>query len=120
MTMISIIRTASRDAYPALLTGLQAQFGTEGSVEIATRFLDAEAADFHWESRVMERHLGRYEGFDDEDGQELDRVAIIGELRHIWFVAVCIVDGDGAVQAMHGLKLMQSAWDAHDAFERMT
>jgi len=59
MTMITILQTASRDAYPALLAGLEAQFSGAGNVEIAARFLDAELADFHWQSRSAEldRHL---------------------------------------------------------------
>jgi hypothetical protein len=115
MTMISIITMASRDAYPALLAGLEDEYGHDGAVEIATQFIAAEAADFHWESRMMERHLGRYEALDD-DGEELDRVAIIGQLRATWFAAICIVDGDGAVHSMHGLRLFTSAWDADEAF----
>lgn len=115
MTMISIVQTASRDAYPALLASIEQQFGREGSVEIATRFLEAEAADFHWDSRIEERHLGSYES-SDEDGEELERIAIIGQLRGAWFVATCIVDGDGAVHFMHDLRLFKSAWDADEAF----
>ena len=120
MTMIAIVQTQSRDAYPALIAGLEAQYGREGSVEIACRFLDAELADFHWQSRMMERHLGRYEGASDDDdaGLELERIAILGVLRGAWFVATCIVDGDGAVHDILGLRLMESESQACDAFER--
>lgn len=121
MTMISILQIETRDAYPALLAGLEAQFGREGGVEIAARFLKAELADFHWQSRMRERHLGRYEGAIDADdeGLELERIAILGVLRGAWFVATCIVDGDGAVHDIGGLKLMKSVWDAQEAFERL-
>ncbi|UIJ46253.1 hypothetical protein LZK98_04720 [Sphingomonas cannabina] len=118
MTMISIIRTASRDAYPALLAGLQHEFGRDGAVEIATRFLEAEAADCHWESRTMERHLGAYESLDD-DGGELERVAIAGTLRDTWFVAICIVDGDGVVHDIRDLRLLESEGQARAAFEHL-
>lgn len=120
MTMIAILRTQSRDAYPALIAGLEAQYGREGSVEIACRFLDAELADFHWQSRMMERHLGRYEGAidDDDHGLELERIAILGVLKGAWFVATCIVDGDGAVHDIIGLRLMESEAPARAAFER--
>ncbi|WP_343521281.1 hypothetical protein [Sphingomonas sp.] len=120
MTMISILQVETRDAYPALIAGIEAQFGREGSVEIAARFLDAELADFHWQSRMMERHLGRYEGEIDADdgGLELERIAILGVLKGAWFVATCIVDGDGAVHDIFNLRLMKSAWDAHEAFEQ--
>ena len=119
MTMITILQTQSRDAYPALIAGLEAQYGREGSVEIACRFLDAELADFHWQSRTMERHLGRYEGAIDEEaeGLELERVAILGVLKGAWFVATCVVDGDGAVHDIMGLTLVNGEGQAREAFE---
>lgn len=121
MTMIAILQVEARDAYPALLAGLEAQYGREGAVEIAARFLDAELADLHWQSRIAERHLGRYQdGFDaDGEGLELERIAILGVLKGAWFVATCIVDGDGAVHDITGLKLVQSEGQAHETFERM-
>lgn len=118
MATISIISTASRDAYPALLEGLRSEFGTAGAVDVATYFLAAEAADFHWQSRVAERWLGAYESAGEEE-IELYRIAIVGELRHVWFVATCLVDGDGAVESMHGLQLMRGAREAYEAFEAM-
>jgi hypothetical protein len=69
----------------------------------------------------MERHLGRYEGaFDDEDDEniELERVAILGVLRGAWFVATCIVDGDGAVHDITGLRLPGSETQARAEFNR--
>ncbi|MBO9623941.1 MAG: hypothetical protein J7500_14625 [Sphingomonas sp.] len=122
MTTIAILQTQSRDAYPALMAGLEAQYGREGSVEIACQFLDAECADFHWQSRMMERRLGRYEGaFDDvEEGDfELERVAILGVLKGAWFVATCIVDGDGAVHDMVGLRLVNGESQAQEALRTM-
>lgn len=121
MTVISILQVEARDAYPALIAGLEAQYGREGSVEIAARYLDAELADFHWQSRMQERHLGRYEGEIDADDEdlELERIAILGVLKGAWFVATCIVDGDGAVHDIFDLRLMKSAWDAHEAFEQL-
>jgi hypothetical protein len=117
MATISIISTASRDAYPALLAGLQAQYGHAGAVELATHFLEAEAADFHWESRVAERWLGTCECADD--GAELARIAIAGELRQVWFVAICLVDGDGAVETLHDVELVSGPEEAHAALARM-
>ena len=118
MTMISIVQAPTRDAYPALIAGLEAQFGHEESVAIAAHLLGSELAEFHWDSRVAERHLGAYESLDDEDG-ELDRVAILGRLQGTWFVATCLVNGNGAVQAMDDLKLMSGEKDAEEAFDRM-
>ncbi len=115
MTMISIFQTTSRDAYPALLAGLETQFGHAESVEIAGQFLAAELADFHWDSRVAERWLGGYESLDDEES-ELDRVAILGRLQGTWFVAICLVDGNGRVRAMENLRLMGGEKEAEVAF----
>ena len=117
MTMITIVQAASRDAYPALIAGLQAEFGRTESVAIAAHFLGAEWADFHWDSRVAERHLGAYESLDDEDS-ELDRVAIMGRLQGIWFVATCLVDGNGAVHELNDVKLMPGETEAEEAFGR--
>lgn len=120
MTMISILQMQSRDAYPALIAGLEAQFGARESVGIACLFFEAECADFHWESRVMERHLGRWEGENEDDGEgiELDRIAISGVMRGAWYTAICVVDGDGAVHHMTGLRLVQSAAEAQAAIDR--
>jgi hypothetical protein len=115
MTMITIVQAASRDAYPALIAGLQAEYGRAESVAIASHFLGAEWAEFHWDSRVAERHLGAYESIDDEDC-ELDRVAIMGRLQGIWFIATCLVDGNGAVHELNNLQLMPSEAEAEWAF----
>lgn len=121
MTMISILQVETRDAYPALIAGLEAQFGREASIEIAARYLDAELADFHWQNRLQERHLGRYEGMigDEDDALELERIAILGVLRSAWFVATCIVDGDGAVHDIFNLRLAKGEAEARRAFERL-
>jgi len=118
MTMISIIQAASRDAYPALLAGIEQQYGREGSVAIASEYLQAELADFHWQSRHDERWLGAYDS-SGEDSEELDRIAVIGQLNGVWYVAICIVDGDGAVHWMQQLRLLRDARDADDAFAQL-
>ncbi len=118
MTMISTIEAAARDAFPALIAGLEAQFGCSGCGDIAAYFLEAEAADFYWESRVEERHLGAWEG-DEGDDLELDRVAIIGRLQGDWFTAISIVDGDGAVHRLHDLKRRACMTEAVNAFSRL-
>jgi len=118
MTMISIVETASRDAYPALLKGLEAQFGREDSVSIAAHFLSAELADFHWESRISERRLGAFESAD-EDEIDLDRIAIVGQLKGSWFVATCLVDGEGAVHDLQSLALKRNCEEAQIAFDAL-
>jgi hypothetical protein len=103
MTLFSMIEIASRDAYPALVAGLETQFECTENDAVAAHFVDAEAADFHWQSRIDERHLGAFESDFDED-PALDRIAIVGRLRGAWFTAICIVDGDGDVHWMQHLQ----------------
>ena len=121
MTQISILQAASRDAYPALLAGLEAQFGREAGVEIASHYLAAELADFHWESRVAERWLGTCETIegDDDEESELERIAIVGLLQGTWFAATCLVDGDGEVHALQNLALMVDETAAARAFDAL-
>lgn len=78
--------------------------------------LNAETADFHWDVRQNERHLGRYQSQDPDEGEELDCVAIIGWIGGHWFAATCIVDGDGNAHDLIGLRHFASAWDAEEAF----
>lgn len=118
MTAISITECAKNDPYPALLSGLGSEFGGVGIHALATRFLEVEAVDFHWNARMNERHLGEYAGLDDDD-LELDRIAVIGWVTDRWYVAVCVVDGDGAVHDMGNLQRFDSAWDAEGAFDAM-
>jgi hypothetical protein len=118
MTMITIVQTASRDAYPALIAGLQSEYGRGDSVAIAAHFLGAEWADFHWDSRVAERHLGAYESVDDDE-MELDRVGIMGRLQGTWFVGTCLVDGNGGVHELGDLQLMPGEAEAEAAFNRL-
>jgi hypothetical protein len=120
MTQISIVQAASRDAYPALLAGLEAQFGREVSVEIAGHYLAAELADFHWESRVAERWLGTCESVEADEEGELERIAIVGLLQGTWFVATCLVDGDGAVHTLQNLALAADAVAAERAFDALS
>jgi hypothetical protein len=98
----------------AQFDALEAQFGSV----IASRILEAEAADFHWQARVRERYLGQYldDGFGS--GEELSRVAILSELGGQWHAGVCLVDGDGAVETLLWLRTFGRAEDAIDAFER--
>jgi hypothetical protein len=119
MTQISIVQAASRDAYPALLAGLEALFGREASVAIASDYLAAELADFHWESRVAERWLGTCERGGEGEDSELERIAIVGLLQGTWFVATCLVDGDGAVDALQNLALAADENAAARAFDAL-
>ncbi|SNS88320.1 hypothetical protein SAMN06295912_12137 [Sphingomonas laterariae] len=108
MTPISNI--AERSAHIASAIAIAATGDAMSSKMIA-----AEYADFHWESRFNERALGPYDSLDEEDG-ELDRVAIIGWLANRWFVATCLVDGNGCPHHVDHLQRFESAWDAEGAF----
>ena len=87
----------------ALVAGLELEFGRGAAEVLAARFIAAEEADFVWDARCEERWLGCYEAQED-DGFELDRVAIVGRFEGRWFVAVCIVDGDGMAHGMLGKR----------------
>lgn len=120
MTDITLIQTPSRDAYSALVARREALHGAAAR-SIAAHDLEAECAEFHWESRLGERHLGRYEqAFDDEETpDERERIAIIGMLEGRWFVAICIVDGEGAVHDIYRLSEAPNAAEAWRRYARM-
>src|SRR4051794_12146736 len=83
----------------AIVEGLRAEFGAI----MADRILEAEAADFLWEARAKERYLGQHidVGFGlEEDETELARVAILSFLGGHWYVAACLVDGEGAAAGL--------------------
>lgn len=99
----------------ALMTSLDVEFGRGAGEALATRFLEAEEGDFLWQARLSERWLGIYESVED-DGVELDRVAIIGQLDGRWFVAVSIIDGDGQPHGLVGRHSFDSEEQALIAF----
>lgn len=117
MTMISAVQHSIGDAFPQLLDGIRSEFGCQDVDALGERFLAAEAADFHWQSRVAERHLGQFFSLDDGD-EELDRVLIIGLLAGRWVVACVIVDGDGEAVDMVGKRGFASYGEAAEAFEQ--
>jgi hypothetical protein len=103
MAMFQQIGTASDRVMAALSAGLAVEFGERAGAALAQRFLEAEEVDFHWDARIEERWIGAYQCPVDTE-TELDRVAIFGNLAGRWFVAVCIVDGDGMAHGMCGLR----------------
>lgn len=114
MTFISRIEAASDRVTAALVAGLELEFGRGAGEALAGRFLTAEEADFVWEARDEERWLGAYESVEDE-GFELDRVAIIGRMKGRWFVAQMIVDGEGCAHGMLGKREVGNAKAAREA-----
>ncbi|WP_114952253.1 hypothetical protein [Sphingosinicella terrae] len=74
---------------------LRAEFGSV----LADRIVEAEAAEFLWEARVLERYLGQHVASvldDEEASQELSRVGFVSALDGRWYAGICLVDGEGA------------------------
>lgn len=117
MTMNSAVQHNGTDAYPQLLDGLRVEFGCDDVDALGEAFLAAEEVDFHWNSRLFSRHLGQFFDRDDTD-EEFDGVAIIGLLAGRWFVATCIVDGDGEAVDLLGKQVFASYREAATVFER--
>jgi hypothetical protein len=107
MTTISSISECTDRVMATLIAGLQIEFGCRAAEGLAHHFLEAEEVDFHWDARVSERWLGAYEAQDDDE-LELDRVSIMGRLDGRWFIATCIVDGDGNAHGMLGCRDFRS------------
>lgn len=117
MTMLQPISVASDRVMAALVAGLEVEFGRGAAEGLAARFLAAEDCDFTWDARIEERWLGAYCG-GDETEIELDRVAILGKLDGIWFVAICIIDGDEMPHGMVGKRGFKTRKQAERAFAR--
>ena len=98
----------------AQLEALKVQFGSV----IASRILEAEAADFHWQARVKERYLGQYTDDAFGSGEELSRIAILSALGGQWHVGVCLADGDGEVETLLWLRSYSTPDEAESAFDR--
>lgn len=117
MTMFQPIADASDRVMATLSAGLAIEFGSIAGAALARRFLEAEMPEFHWDARIEERWIGRYEASVDDDF-ELDRVAIFGRLDGAWFAAVCIVDGDGMAHGMTGHRVARDRGQAVEIFGR--
>jgi hypothetical protein len=116
MGSIQAISRASDRVMDTLISGLELEFGRGAAEGLAQRFLAAEECDLLWDARADGRWIGAYES-DEQDGFELDRVAICGRIDGHWFAAMCIVDGDGQVHGMTGKRQFRSARAAWQAFE---
>ena len=114
MAHVSQVAAADR-VLDALIAGLEIEFGRCAGTGLAARFIAAEEADFLWDARREERWLGAYESVED-DGFELDRVAIVGRMNGRWFVAQMIVDGDGHAHGMLGRRDFRSEKAARKGF----
>jgi len=118
MGMVQHIGTASARSTDSVMTtlvaGLEIEFGHGAGMALAHRFIEAEESDFLWKARVQERWLGAYESIDDE-GLDLDRIAIFGRIEGRWFAAMMLVDGDGMAHGTIGRRDYRSRRLAQDA-----
>ncbi len=112
MTNIATHPHAAFDRFPQLLDSLAEEFGRDGSVAMAERFIQAEWADFHWDGRFAEMNLGLCESFGEDEDELLQRVAIAGYFRGRYYVAICDVDGTRRVERMLGLRHADSYEEA--------
>lgn len=107
MTIMHAHPHAEFDRFPQLVD----EFGSAAIDAV----IDAEAADFAWDSRFAERNVGAWEGFDDDDdGGEI--VRIIGYFRSRYTVATCVVDAQRHVRAMLRQRHFDSIESAEAAF----
>ena len=61
---------------------------------------------------IAERWLGGFEG-EVDDGEEWDRIIILGQWQGCWFAAALLVDGNGAPRLVAGRRNLGSeaaAW----------
>lgn len=115
MTTLHTHPHAEFDRFPQLLDSLVQEFGRDGILSIAERFIEAERADFHWDGRLAEMNLGAYESFDDED-ETFEIVSIIGYFHSRYYVATCVVDTERHVRWMLRLRQFDSFESAEQAF----
>lgn len=101
----------------ARVEALRVEFGAT----LATRILEAEAADFLWEARINERYLGQH--FDicfpaEDDETELSRIAILSFLDGLWHAGACLVDGEGSAVDLLWRRSFEGREEAEAAFLR--
>lgn len=91
---------AAFDHFPQLVNDLKEEFGSEGLASVVEHFIDAERADFYWDSRIAETR-GKPIGDDWEltDGPT-QKVDALGFYRGRYYVAAFIVDQDRRVEWM--------------------
>ena len=121
MATLATFDTAGSTAEMSLGEHAYAALRSEFGAVLASRMLEAEAADFHWQARVRERYLGQYLdgvfGSGDPD-EELSRVAILSKIDGYEHVGVCLVDGGGEVIELLWLRSYIAHAEAEEAFAR--
>lgn len=112
---MNIISTVEMGRCEALVAALRAELGGV----LAERLIEAEAADFLWESRVRERYLGQHVDAilgDEQSSDEVSRIAFLSFLDGCWHTGICLVDGEGAAIELLWRRTFGSSEDAEFAF----
>ena len=112
MNMISMNPIGRCDAR---IDALRAELGGG----LADRILEAEAADFLWESRVREHYLGQYiEAVSGDESmiEDVSRVAVLSFLDGVWHAGIGLIDGEGAAVDLLWKRSFDSRAEAQYAF----
>lgn len=112
---MNIISTVGMGRCDALVEALRAELGGV----LAERVIEAEAADFLWESRLRERYLGQHvDAFGDVElaSEEVSRIAFLSFLDGRWHAGICLVDGEGAAVKLLWKRTFRSFEEAEIAF----
>ena|SRR5690348_5895835 len=92
---MNIISTVAMGRCEAVVDALRAELGGV----LAERVIEAEAAEFLWESRLRERYLGQHFDAIAEENlspEEVSRIAFLSVLDGRWHAGICLVDGEGS------------------------
>jgi hypothetical protein len=112
---MNIISTIGMGRCEALVDALRAELGGV----LAERVIEAEAADFLWESRVRERYLGQHVDALDDDAvssEDISRIAFLSFLDGCWHAGICLVDGEGEAVELLWKGRFASCEEAEIAF----
>lgn len=113
---MDIISTVGTSRCEAVVDALRAELGGV----LAERVIEAEAAEFLWESRLRERYLGQHiDAFDDQEfpSGEVSRIAFLGFLDGCWHAGICLVDGEGSATELLWKRTCDSPDEAEIAFQ---
>jgi hypothetical protein len=86
---------------------------------LADRMVETEAADFLWESRVLEHYLGQHVDAipgDESMSEDVSRVAFLSLLDGCWHAGICLIDGEGAAVDLLWKRTFDSPEEAEYAF----
>jgi hypothetical protein len=112
MNMISIIPAGRCDNR---INALRAELGSI----LADRIFEAEATEFLWESRVLERYLGQHLDAipaDESMSEDVSRMAFLSLLDGRWHAGIGLVDGEGAAVDLLWKRSFDSRAEAEYAF----